>query len=76
MPVIMIMTLAVTFYFVPEPILSDFISAWNCAPVEGRINLIKVFLKFVFVVSFAVCFAKEFTDSVVMNSHAGKNGGK
>lgn len=56
MPAMLIVSLAIAFYFAPEQLLSGVITTWNSAATDEKITLIRLFLKGAFILSFAACF--------------------
>ncbi|WP_289347313.1 hypothetical protein [Pantoea stewartii] len=56
MPAMLIVTLAIAFYFAPEHLLSDVITAWSSATTDEKITVVKIFIKSAFCLSFATCF--------------------
>ncbi|ELP6174292.1 hypothetical protein QTR19_004390 [Salmonella enterica] len=56
MPAMLIVALAIAFYFAPEQLLSDVINSWNSASTDEKITMIRIFLKGAFLLSFAACF--------------------
>ncbi|EAO8023263.1 hypothetical protein EFH81_24910 [Salmonella enterica] len=56
MPVMIVATLAIAFYFFPEQVLSDAINTWDSVTINEKITLAKNILKCAFMLSFAACF--------------------
>ncbi|EEC4828113.1 hypothetical protein M4U16_004939 [Salmonella enterica] len=56
MPAMLIVALAIAFYFAPEQLLSDVINTWSSASTDEKITMIRIFLKGAFLLSFAACF--------------------
>ncbi|EAB3660491.1 hypothetical protein EGA70_14515 [Salmonella enterica] len=59
MPVMLLVALAIAFYFVPESLLSDVINTWNSGTTDDKIILIRLFLKSAYILSFAACVLDE-----------------
>lgn len=56
MPAMLLVTLAIAFYFAPEQILTDVINTWGSATTDEKITLTRMFLKAAFLLSFSACF--------------------
>lgn len=56
MPAMLLVTLAIAFYFSPEQLLTDVINTWGGATTDEKITLARLFLKAAFLLSFAACF--------------------
>ena len=56
MPAMLLVTLAIAFYFAPEQLLTDVINTWGSATTDEKITLARLFLKAAFLLSFAACF--------------------
>ncbi|EOT2529840.1 hypothetical protein ACNDUQ_004811 [Escherichia coli] len=59
MPVMLLVTLVIAFYFAPEQLLTDVINTWESATTDEKITLARLFLKSSFLLSFASCFLDE-----------------
>lgn len=59
MPAMLLASLAIALYFVPESLLSDVINTWNSGTTGDKIILIRLFLKSAYILSFAACFLDE-----------------
>lgn len=56
MPAMLLVTLAIAFYFAPEQLLTDVINTWGSSTTDEKITLARLFLKAAFLLSFAACF--------------------
>lgn len=56
MPAMLLVALAIAFYFAPEQLFSDVINTWGSATTDEKITLARLFLKAAFLLSFAACF--------------------
>ena len=59
MPAMLLVALAIAFYFVPESLLSDVINTWNSGTTDDKIILTRIFLKSAYILSFAACVMDE-----------------
>lgn len=59
MPVMLLVTLVIAFYFAPEQLLTDVINTWGSATTDEKITLARLFLNSAFLLSFASCFLDE-----------------
>lgn len=59
MPVMLLVTLVIAFYFAPEQLFTDVINTWKSATTKQRITLARLFFKSAFLLSFASCFLDE-----------------
>lgn len=59
MPVMLLVTLVIAFYFAPEQLLTDVINTWGSATTDEKITLARLFLNSAFLLSFAACFLVE-----------------
>lgn len=59
MPVMLLVTLVIAFYFAPEQLLTDVINTWESATTDEKITLTRLFLKSAFFLSFSVGFLDE-----------------
>lgn len=59
MPAMLLVTLAIAFYFAPEQLLTDVINTWGSATTDEKITLTRLFLKAAFLLSFAACFMES-----------------
>ncbi|EDH1236680.1 TPA_asm: hypothetical protein GB227_22515 [Salmonella enterica subsp. enterica serovar Muenchen] len=59
MPAMLLVALAIAFYFVPESLLSDVINTWNSGTTDDKIILTRLFLKSAYILSFAACVLDE-----------------
>ncbi|HGX5868103.1 TPA: hypothetical protein ACNE32_004711, partial [Escherichia coli] len=53
MPVMLLVTLVIAFYFAPEQLFTDVINTWESATTKQRITLARLFFKSAFLLSFA-----------------------
>lgn len=58
-PAMLLVTLAITFYFAPEQLLTDVINTWGSATTDEKITLTRLFLKAAFLLSFVACFMES-----------------
>nr|EEZ1874459.1 hypothetical protein [Escherichia coli] len=59
MPVMLLVTLVMAFYFVPEQLLTDVINTWESTTTDEKIITVRLLLKSAFLLSFASCFLDE-----------------
>ncbi|HDS4374743.1 TPA: hypothetical protein QHM91_002741 [Escherichia coli] len=59
MPVMLLVTLVIAFYFVPEQLLTDVINTWESTTTDEKIITVRLLLKSAFLLSFASCFLDE-----------------
>ncbi|EFO1822677.1 hypothetical protein DVG72_24230 [Escherichia coli] len=59
MPLTLLVTLVMAFYFVPEQLLTDIINTWESTTTDEKIITVRLFLKSAFLLSFASCFLDE-----------------
>lgn len=59
MPVMLLVTLVMAFYFVPEQLLTDVINTWESTTTDEKIITVRLLLKSAFLLSFAACFLVE-----------------
>ncbi|EIN4845166.1 hypothetical protein LPD88_004645 [Salmonella enterica] len=59
MPAMLLVALAIAFYFVPEPLLTDVINTWSSGTTDDKIILARLFLKSAYILSFAACVLDE-----------------
>lgn len=56
MPAMLLVALAIAFYFVPESLLSDVINTWNSGTTDDKIILTRLFLKSAYILSLLPVF--------------------
>lgn len=64
MPVMLLVTLVIAFYFAPEQLLTDVINTWESATTDEKITLARLFFKSAFLLSFTSCFLDYEIDKI------------